>query len=94
MPNHNHSIATTNTALTGHADTASQQFDSTTASGVFSLETITTHRNNGCDWAPNCIRLRFNGNHSHTTTIQSIGGGSVHNNIAPYLSVNIWKRIS
>ena len=94
MPNHNHSIATTNTALTGHADTASQQFDSTTASGVFSLETITTHRNNGCDWAPDCIRLRFNGNHSHTTTIQSIGGGSVHNNIAPYLSVNIWKRIS
>lgn len=32
------------------------------------------------------------GNHSHTVTINTAGGDSIHNNIQPYLAVYIWRR--
>lgn len=32
------------------------------------------------------------GNHAHTITIGSAGGGAAHNNIQPYLVVKMWKR--
>lgn len=34
------------------------------------------------------------GYHSHTVTISSAGGGASHNNMPPYLVVNMWKRVS
>lgn len=33
-----------------------------------------------------------NGAHTHTINIGSTGSGSAHNNMPPYLAVNIWKR--
>ena len=35
-----------------------------------------------------------NGNHSHTITINNTGSSQAHNNIQPYISVYIWKRLS
>ena len=33
-----------------------------------------------------------NGAHTHTINVGSTGSGSAHNNMPPYLAVNIWKR--
>ena len=34
------------------------------------------------------------GNHSHTVSINNTGGNTPHNNIQPYISCHIWKRIA
>ena len=34
------------------------------------------------------------GNHSHTININNTGSSQPHNNIQPYLSVYIWKRVN
>ncbi len=36
----------------------------------------------------------YAGNHSHTISINNIGGNNSHNNIQPYIAVYIWKRIA
>lgn len=33
-----------------------------------------------------------NGGHTHTINVGSTGSGTAHNNMPPYLAVNIWKR--
>lgn len=33
-----------------------------------------------------------NGAHTHTINVGSTGSGNAHNNMPPYLAVNIWKR--
>lgn len=35
-----------------------------------------------------------NGAHAHTITVNSTGANAAHNNMPPYLAVNIWKRIA
>lgn len=35
-----------------------------------------------------------NGAHTHTITNANTGGGTAHNNMPPYLAVNVWKRIA
>lgn len=34
------------------------------------------------------------GEHTHTITIESTGGNQAHNNMPPYLTVYMWKRIA
>lgn len=35
-----------------------------------------------------------NGSHAHTVTVDNTGDSNSHNNMPPYLAVNIWKRIA
>ena len=35
-----------------------------------------------------------NGTHAHTVTVNNTGNSNSHNNMPPYLAVNIWKRIA
>lgn len=35
-----------------------------------------------------------NGAHTHTVTVGDTGSGEAHDNMPPYLAVNIWKRVS
>jgi len=34
------------------------------------------------------------GNHSHTVIINNTGSGTAHNNLQPYVSCYIWKRVN
>ena len=34
-----------------------------------------------------------NGNHSHSITVNNTGSGQAHQNMQPYVSVYIWKRV-
>lgn len=38
--------------------------------------------------------ISFNAANSWTGTTGMVGGNSIHNNIQPYITVNIWRRIS
>lgn len=35
-----------------------------------------------------------NGAHTHTVTVNNAGQGEAHDNMPPYLAVNIWKRVA
>lgn len=39
-------------------------------------------------------RISTSGAHSHSITINNAGNNQAHNNIPPYLSIYIWKRIN
>lgn len=38
--------------------------------------------------------FNFNANYSHSVTINYTGSGQKHNNMQPYISVYMWKRIA
>lgn len=40
------------------------------------------------------ITVNSNGAHTHSVSIGNTGSGQSHNNIQPYLTVYMWKRVS
>lgn len=82
MPSHNHS-ASTNTA--GNHSHSIQCYGQSGASNAVS--SYYAH------YYQQVFYTDSAGNHSHSVTVNNTGGNSTHNNMQPYLSVYMWKRI-
>ena len=98
MPSHGHTASTDTININGGFRLDGTEVGGTTsASGVFSIGSSFTpskgHGNSG--GGSNAGRnINFNSTHSHKITINNVGEGQSHNNIQPYLTVYMWKRVS
>jgi microcystin-dependent protein len=98
LPSHGHTASTDTININGGFRLDGTEVGGTTsASGVFSIGSSFTpskgHGNSG--GGSNAGRnINFNSTHSHKITINNVGEGQSHNNIQPYLTVYMWKRVS
>ena len=85
LPAHNHTASTNTTGNHTH------QFQLYGPNGD-------TNRNFPSDYDTNYARNKGTtlsaGNHSHTININNTGSSQSHNNMQPYLTVYMWKRVS
>ena len=81
LPSHNHTASTNITGEHTHGYINGAQ-----ASG--------TKGDWDSDGARNTVQTTSAGNHNHTVTISNTGNNNAHNNIQPYLTVYMWKRVS
>ena len=84
MPNHNHSASANTTGEHKHGAPATGNYN---GGG--------TGFDDGGGNNPNYTRCytSINGNHSHTITINNTGSNQPHNNLQPYVTCYIWKRV-
>lgn len=88
MPNHNHTASTNNAG--DHRHTFKGWW---TTKGDGSEAYACVARSPQAD-AEEYGSFSTSGNHSHTVTVNGTGGNQAHNNMPPYLAVNMWKRVS
>lgn len=88
MPSHNHSASTNSTG--GHRHTFKGWW-TTKGDGSATYACVArTQQNDAVEYGS----FATAGEHSHTVTVNNTGGGVGHNNMPPYLSIYMWKRIS
>ena len=87
MPSHNHSGTASTTNIYGTFHQRGQVFAPT---GCFSYETYGT----GARQDVSGYRVILNANVLPSLTVANKGGSAAHNNIQPFISVYIWKRVS
>lgn len=87
MPSHNHSASTNTTGNHNHTvslyTTVSNAGNS---GGAIGMQTDYRVHTGGY--------TNTTGNHNHTVSIGNTGSSQKHNNMQPYLSVYMWKRVS
>lgn len=87
MPTHTHTASTGTSGI--HSHTIGTNKDSKSFNGnVYNVhpESAGAESFNGT--------TSQDGSHEHTVTVENTGNGAPHNNMPPYLTVNIWKRVS
>ncbi|WP_293726861.1 hypothetical protein [uncultured Phascolarctobacterium sp.] len=99
LPSHKPNITISTKSLLGNfsATGGNSNAKPLTGSGVFTGNgTLNAYGQNGPYLASsaNYARLDFDGTHSHDLVVDSIGADQAHNNMMPYLSVFMWRRVA
>lgn len=87
MPIHSHGASTSGAGGHSHKIGTDKDTIYTTSGECWSVHNASSgysYMNGSTSWV---------GNHTHNVTVNNTGGGIPHNNMPPYLSVYVWKRV-
>lgn len=99
LASHNHTGWTSTDGSHQHSFTGAQGSNNVQMGNTYDREHWGGYWHRGDRWESSddglCIRWTdWAGNHTHTFSTNSVGGGQAHNNLEPYITVYCWLRIA